>query len=108
MSNKEYHVGTVKNTELGIPEYINTLPQNQRPDPAHLGWMSIEDWFQENMYGFAILIDGEVWTIQDKDLYIDDSIFDVTKLPDGSYAYTLQFYNGGCSFEEALLSALGR
>lgn len=108
MSRTEYHHGTLRDTGLTVSAFILTLPQDKRPDSDDLSWCYLEDWFREEYYGKALVIDDTVWVADNKTQDPDDGIFEATKNEDGSYSYVLQYYNGGCCWEEALLSALGK
>lgn len=109
MSRTEHHHGTLRDTGLTVSAFILTLPQDKQPDSDDLSWRSVEEWFNEEYYKKALVIDDTVWVADNKAIEdLDSGIFDAEMQEDGSYTYTLQYYNGGCCWEEALLSALGK
>lgn len=109
MSRTEYHHGTLRNTGLSVLEYVSALPSRKQPDLNELSYYeSLEDWFREEFYGKALIMEGFVWEAEDHEADAEAGIFKADLQEDGSYEYVLQYYNGGCSWEEALLVALGK
>lgn len=57
------------------------------------------------LYKSAIEIDGQIYTIEKEE--IDDSnLFLSKKNEDGTINFEIRYYNGGCSFDEAIREAL--
>jgi hypothetical protein len=54
----------------------------------------------------VVEIDGQIFEVCDqKDISYKD-LFDVSKNEDGSYNFNIKYYNGGCSFQEAIEEGL--
>lgn len=105
MSRTETHIGKLVPTGLTMNEYIHTLPPKKRPNQDDLSWMTLEEWFQDKYHDKILILDGNVWKIEDKDLTDEDVSFSI-KSSDGSIDYVVQYYNGCTSFEEAIKEAI--
>jgi len=57
-------------------------------------------------YERAVEIEGMVYTVEKKVLDPCDDIFLSTKNDDGTIDFEIKYYNGGCSFDEAIETAL--
>jgi len=80
------------NNELGFPEL-----------PAYYG--SWEECFNENCCEKYFLHDGKIYKVYDKD-HTEDDLFESTIDAGGNINYAVSYYNGGCSFNEALEQAI--
>lgn len=63
----------------------------------------------DGFYEKAVVIDGMVYTVEKKediDPWCD--IFRASKNEDGSYDFEVRYYNGGCSFDEAIYEAVDK
>jgi len=72
--------------------------------------IEIEDIDFEEKYfysDFLFEVGGEYFQLVDRvDHEIGDDILNVTKNEDGSYDFLVSYYSGGCSFSEAIKTAL--
>ena len=110
MSNYEYHTGKLIPTKMTVEEVlkknIGAIPSYYKDSEGNLsisGEGEFEECFHDTFYGgdYAYFA-GIVWEVQDSDKGCNDEITEGSFNPDGSLSYTTRFYNGGCSFTEAL------
>lgn len=107
MSCSEGHKGKLIPTGLGLRDLIKqrgiVLPTyyTLEEDESEIYW-SLYD-----ITGEYIMVGDMAYEIQDKD-YDDCYREDATVNADGSIDYDVYFYNGGCSFEEALNHAVSK
>ena len=66
------------------------------------------DQLMDDCYKEYILHNGVLYRCEGKRDLDGGDIFEATKNPDGSINYLLQYYNGGCSFAEAMGYALDK
>lgn len=70
-----------------------------------------DSWQEDIVYETddkLVICNGNIYeVIQRKDMD-DMSIFEITKVDDGTYDFTLSYYNGGCGFSEAIERAFAR
>ena len=57
-------------------------------------------------YYDAVVIEGMVYTVEKINIDPDFDIFNSTKNEDGSIDFEVKYYNGGCSFNEAIDEAV--
>ena len=108
MSQTEIHIGTLSPTYETLEDYVNKLPAIKRPTEDDTSWQSLEDWAADVLHGKIHIIDDYVWVVKDTSLDSDDDLYRSTKNPDGTITYVLKYYNGGCSWNEALEESLKR
>lgn len=65
----------------------------------------IEDKYIDEGDGF-IVVDGDFYEILEKESQDDDDIFKAKKNDDGTINFTVKYYDGGCSFTEAIEDAI--
>jgi hypothetical protein len=65
-----------------------------------------EEYFNDLYYKKAVLIRGKVFTVKKDEIDSDGDIFYSKKNDDGSIDFEVKYYNGGCSFDEAIETAL--
>ena len=102
MSDNEVHKGKL------VPTVLSGVTMEQRAKSAckHFGWKKkgFNSWTEsliENGYRKVFIRDKVIYEIKDEELDSDGfSCVDLNK--DGSVDYTIMFYNGGASFDEAL------
>ena len=63
------------------------------------------EYFRSELDTHIINGDDIYEIIEEEDLSTDD-IFEATKNPDGTINFLVQYYNGGCGFNEAIETAL--
>jgi len=62
----------------------------------------VEEYFRETFYNEYIILDGKIFKIKNLE---DGDIYQAKKNPDNTINFTVRYYNGGCSFEEAIEKA---
>lgn len=108
MSETEYHYGTVNkySTNPDIESVCKEICKKE-------GWVldkSYYDSYQSVVEDMGydtmkyLIIDDFVWSVDDTEL--DESHFIGNKNKDGSISYNVGYYNGGCSFGEAIEEAI--
>lgn len=106
MSYTEYHFGKLKkfvppygkDPEDWANQFLNTLKADR--DTYYKTAIDQVIGECEEFWNKLINVNGEIYEIEDKDVSED---FDtLTKNEDGTFNYTMSFYNGGASFDEAL------
>ena len=99
MSEMEYYAGTIKSTRKTLEEFTGF------EDPP-LGYDSLLEYFKEEYYGLAMLIDDVVFTIDAKE--VDAYRMNVVKISNTVYEFNGGFYNGGGDLQEVLTNAVKR
>lgn len=62
-----------------------------------------EEFIQEELpFNNILIIDGLAYKVLEKKNLDDEDIFEVKDLGNGEYSFLVQYYNGGCSFDEAI------
>jgi hypothetical protein len=99
MSDYEHIKGKLKPTNKTVETYVadDTIPSY---------YDSPQEYFNDEYYRKAYVIDGMVYAIESEELDPSDSIFRASKNNDGSIDFELRYYNGGCCMNEALENAL--
>lgn len=69
---------------------------------------SWEQMLGDRAYEESSTIDGVVYKVEVACVEVYDDIFRASKNEDGSISVELKYYNGGCSFDEALECALDK
>ena len=68
---------------------------------------SWKEMLYEEMYDNYVIVNDNLYEIVEKnDKEYDTDIFNISDNKDGSYDYEVMFYDGGCSFSEAIEIAL--
>ena len=106
MSQTENHIGTLKrlprtcSSEEMAKEFCKTRKIRNEHEET---WLTV---LQEQCEDIAFF-NGRFYYIDD--IETDDvDVFHAVKHKNGDIDYILNYYNGGCSFQEALEKALGR
>lgn len=63
---------------------------------------SFEECLTDELYGKYIVVDGKIFVVEEKEVNPYEDIFNVEPNGDGSFNFTLKYYNGGCGFGEAI------
>jgi hypothetical protein len=119
MSDYETHKGTLKPTELTKEEVVYNYLRNYNGSGCYvlkdkkeleenntLAKNTVDEYFYDvEQY---TEVNGKIYEVQDNEFdgYID--IFEAFKNSDGTINYIVKFYNGGCSFDEALEEATSK
>jgi len=106
MSEEEFCVGKLIPLEFigfTLDESLEKLANDNEWEVEDNDFMEA---FEENGYREYIIIKDKIYKViyDNKDSY--DSFFQATKNNDGSISFILKFYNGGCSFSEAIEEAM--
>lgn len=68
---------------------------------------SWEEYLRDEMYEKIVVVDGELYEILNREkLGFDDNVFSVSDIGNGKYEFEVMYYNGGCSFNEAIETAM--
>ena len=68
---------------------------------------SWEEMLCDKLYGQYVIFDNDIYKIIEKiHKNIDQDIFEAYHNNDGTISYEVMYYNGGCSFDEAISYAL--
>ena len=112
MSDYETHKGTLKPTELSKEEVVGDFLRNYKgtnrytlryKEDLEKGTLTEEDineFFQE-IEEYTELNDI-IYVVMDRVQDGDAEFYELTKKENGELEYFVRFYNGGCSFNEAL------
>lgn len=68
-----------------------------------------DTWLEQlldDCYGEYVVIEGRIYAVERQKKDADDDIFLAEKNEDGSISFTVKYYNGGCSFNEAIVCAM--
>ena len=98
MSETEHHVGKLKPTGRSVDHYVEDC---EIPSYYESKQEYFDDVFQETAYA----INGIVYEVEAKNVE-GDYIATSKKNADGTIDFQVKFYNGGCSFNEAIEDAL--
>ena len=105
MSSTEFHTGKLRKLNMGI--YSNENFEEQIKFLKSSGY-SIDDVELEDEYFDShelVRINKEFYVLQDHKFVNDEQdIYEAHENKDGTIDFMVQFYNGGCGFEEAFLS----
>jgi len=107
MSSTEFHTGKLKKIDMG--PYENETLKEKVTYLTRIGheitYVDIDDDYIES--DTIVKVNGMFYEILDHVSARDEQdIMEATENPDGTISFILQFYNGGCGFEEALECAL--
>lgn len=98
MSETEHQVGTLKPTNKTVEQYCGGVDLTD-------SWADdIQEYFTDKYYRKAYVIDNMVYEVECKD-FGEEDIFTAVKNGD-NIDFVVKFYNGGCSFDEALEQAI--
>ena len=99
MSCTEHWKGKLKSTGKALDEYMVDIEIEDY-------WDDKQEYFKCELDDKAVLIDGVVFEISKEEVDLDEYIANAKKRHDGTIDFEVRFYNGGCSFGEALGEAL--
>lgn len=106
MSETVFYTGKltrVKQSETNDPEeqareVLESKGITER-DSYNATWLN---QLMDDHYGGYVLFDGCLYVVERQKKSFDDAIFQAKKNEDGSISFTVKYYNGGCSFNEAI------
>lgn len=112
MSEMETHIGKLE--KIQIPDGVTTEEKAKEICKSLFGitelWAYYDDWtecLQSEGDGGFVVVDGTIYHVI-SDNRTDTDIFNAEENADGTISYTLSYYNGGCSFSEAIETAIER
>ena len=107
MSETVTYKGKAKSTGLTAQQYCLNKGFSESDMEEYRSW---EELFYEKVCDWKTeshcIVKGEVFEVISFENLEYESIFQATKNEDGSYDFLLQYYDGGCSFGEALEEAV--
>lgn len=71
-------------------------------------WDSFEEDLMDDGYKKFTIYDDNLYEVISKENFDSYNIFDIKKTEDGTFDFVLSYYNGGCSFDEAIEHAFNK
>lgn len=107
MSETEHKTGKLKPCEMRgtIEETCKAiLAENGFNDLSY--YRSYQEQLEDEFYRKYYVSENCVYEVYSEDKNQDDDIFNASKNADGTINFEIKYYNGGCSFNEALGEAM--
>ena len=113
MSDYESHKGKLIPTEYTKEELVHKMVEEAKENSWEARYKNQDldkEIINELFYDVDnyVEINNKIYFVEDTLYDPDDDIFDMGENKDGTLSYNLRFYNGGCSFSEALDEAADR
>lgn len=111
MSETETLVGTLTEVEPRPGETLEIMMDRILAESGHHRgdyYDDIEEEFEDTLYHEYILVDGTIYKVAVEKRDPWESIFKAERQSGGSISFTVQYHNGGMSFNEAIEKALSR
>lgn len=109
MSEMEYHTGVLRSLDMskGLEETAKEICERKgwKPWSVDCSWVEA---LEDDGHGMYVVVNGIIYEVDDSDIDPYNDVFDAERLSDGTYRYTVKFYNGGCGFSEAVGTAMER
>lgn len=106
MSETEHKIGKLKPCEMkGTVEETCEVILSEMGIHDHEFCDSYREKLEDVGYRKYFITNSTVYEVEAKEKDPDDDIFIATKNEDGSIDFEVKYYNGGCSFSEALEEA---
>lgn len=110
MSEQETLKGKIKRIFIGTEDEMEEFARelclgNNYEYPAFFYKNAIE-CLKDEGYRDYIITGTEIYEVIETEDFSYDDIFEASKNPDGTISFVLSYYNGGCSFSEAIQEAL--
>jgi len=108
MSETEYNVGVLTlvenegDNEKTASKILAEMGVAPRPDI----YDSAEEQLSDDGYRKYVFYNNSYYKIEYLSVDPDEDIFEATKNADGTISFVTKYYNGGCSFNEAIEEAL--
>ena len=81
-------------------------PEDTPDDECYDEWYEV---LEDKLDNYSVIVTEEGWkllkTVSKREIPCDDSVFNMRRIQNGEYGYEVLYYNGGCSFTEALQEA---
>lgn len=101
MSETVHYKGKLKPTGKTVSEYVkekcSEIPEYYNDE---------KEYFNDTFYNAAVEVSGQVYEVEKEDVDSDYDIFIAIKNDDGSISFEVMYYNGACSFDEAIDQAI--
>ena len=101
MSETVHYKGTLKPTGKTVSEYVkekcSEIPEYYDDE---------KEYFDDTFYYAAVEVSGQVYEVEKEDIDPDYDIFIASKNDDESISFEVKYYNGGCSFTEAIETSI--
>jgi hypothetical protein len=108
MSETEHNVGTLTPVKIEVDAETTAqeilLSMGVKPDLKY--FETYLEQLSDEGYRKYYISDGKIYKVSYKDIGESADIFEATERADGVIEFQTRFYNGGCSFDEALDYAL--
>jgi len=105
MSDTEHKKGKLIPTGKNVENFVNEYLLNEGQEIPDC-YEDALDFFNDQFYRCAIVHNGIVYTVETKEINPYDDIYTSSENKDLSIDFEVKFYNGGCSFSEAIQEAL--
>ena len=111
MSEMVHYTGKIARVENVLNETLEELCERILREHKYLSLSkycsSWREMLCDKLYDQYVIVGGEVYKVIEKNHRdIDEGIFDAHDNGDGTINYEVMYYNGGCSFNEAIEYAL--
>jgi hypothetical protein len=108
----EYRYGKIKKMVVNPLEFAKeSIYDMVKEPPSYYDMTDDEDvmeYFLDEFYEKYLFINNELYEIIEQNSYDNESSrFESKQLEDGTITFNVAYYNGGCSFQEAIDFALG-
>ena len=106
MSDYETKKGTLQRLQITPIELFEDYVSNGGTTPKYYNMPDdIIEFINEELDEEYLIINNKVYKIlEQKDLF-DDDIYEIIQTSEDTFDYLLKYYNGGCSFYNAIESA---
>ena len=105
MSEMEAYTGKLKPTGKTVAEVMEGYDFPSYYDKSNPS--DVEDYFVDKFYEERVAIDGFVFDVE-MTAFEEGDMFNADKNEDGTIDFVVRYYNGGCSFSEAIDRAIER
>lgn len=66
---------------------------------------SYEEFYSDEYYHKAVILNDIIYLVEREDVDPYENIFTISKINDNEFKFEVRYYNGGCSFNEAIENA---
>ena len=110
MSEQETIKGKIREVFIGdkdsMEEFAKELCKRNEYFYSEEYFESYLECLQEEGYKDYIISDNSIYEVIERTAFEYDGIFEASKNDDDTISFVLSYYNGGCSFDEAIEKAL--
>lgn len=111
MSEYETHIGKIKKVDLSnisIEDFCKAACNDRNITKLESYYDSWQECFMDRCDREYVIVNDSIYKIISDKNCSDDDIFEAHENYEGQIEYCLSYYNGGCSFSEAIETALER